>query len=99
MRRIEVVNGTTHVGLDGVNRGQELRGGPLGVRGSAVRATGVVVVVVGGDARERSIVRLRIVVGGGRVAVQVLGLIGIRCSDFRDSRKMGIIRVHRVSVR
>lgn len=103
--RIEVADGTTHVGLDRVDRGEELRGRPLGVGGGALRATGVVVVVVvvivvGGNARKRGSVRLRIVVvRWSRVAVQVLGLTGIRCSDFRNSRKMGIIRVHRVSVR
>ena len=42
--------------------------------------------------------RLRIVMR--RVAVEVLGLIGIRCSNFRNSREsVGIIRVHRVSMR
>ena len=42
--------------------------------------------------------RLRIVMR--RVAVDVLGLTGIGCSNFRNSREsVGIIRVHRVSMR
>ena len=51
------------------------------------------------NARKMSrVMRLRIVMR--RVALEVLRLTGIGCSNFRDSRKsMGIIRVHRVSVR
>ena len=86
----------THVGFDRVDGGQELRRRPLRVRGSTVRATGVR--VVSRDARKGSRMRLRIVMR--RVAVEVLGLIGIRCSNFRNSREsVGIIRVHRVSMR
>ena len=57
-------------------------------------------VVMGCNARKGSRMRLRVVMSRGGIAVKVLGMTGIRWSDFRDSRKsVGIIGVHRVSVR
>ena len=90
--------GATHVWLDGVNGGHDLGRRPLRVRGCASRSTGMVGVnvMVRGDARE-SRLRMRVVMGSS-VAGHVLSLIGIVCREFRNSRELGIIRMHRVSL-
>ena len=103
IRRVIVrVGGVTYVGLDRIDRGHHLRRGPLRVGRCASRSTGVVGMVdvrVRVDARE-SRLRVRVVMRSVmRVTGHVLRLAGIMCRDFGDSREVGIIRVHRVSLR